>query len=354
MKPSKVNIPLYFYHILFWVFFLSLPYLLRLLFPEQPPEIRVNKLVGYQYSPVVSVVMGSLNIPLFYLNSEILIKKLLQKKGIGLYLLVISALIILMYIQYGYTRELLFDIPHNTFLPRAGALFQIMLIVAISTLYRIIADGQKEEAQRKEQETERLKSELSFLRSQISPHFMFNVLNSIVSLSRRKPEKVEPVVIKLSELMRYMLYESDGTKVTLGREVSYLQSYIELQKLRFGDSIQVNFELGQIIDSKGIEPMLLIPFVENAFKHGVGMIEKPEITIKLSSSENGIAFFVKNDLSRNSKEVKDNASGIGLTNVKRRLELLYPESHELTITEKEKEYSVNLIISQGEKQENYL
>jgi two-component system, LytTR family, sensor kinase len=148
MKSSKINIPAYFYHILFWVFFLSLPYLLRLLFPEQPPEIRVNKLAGFQYSPVVSVVMGSLNIPLFYLNSEILINKLLHKKGLGLYLLVVSALIMLMYIQYGYTRELFFNIPHNTFLPRAGALFQVMLIVAISTLYRVISDGQKEDALR--------------------------------------------------------------------------------------------------------------------------------------------------------------------------------------------------------------
>jgi two-component system, LytTR family, sensor kinase len=189
-----------------------------------------------------------------------------------------------------------------------------------------------------------LKSELSFLRSQISPHFIFNVLNSIISLSRRKPERVEPVVVKLSELMRYMLYESDDAKVIIEREVEYLRAYIDLQQLRFGDDVDIKFTSKILDQSQTIEPMLLIPFVENAFKHGVGMIQNPTIEINLQTENKRLVFEVKNKVNRQSKEVKDSASGIGLNNVKRRLELLYPENHQLMIKDEGDFYVIHLDI----------
>ena len=203
----------------------------------------------------------------------------------------------------------------------------------------------KEQEAKKEEENERLKSELSFLRSQISPHFMFNVLNSIVSLSRRKPESVEPVVIKLSELMRYMIYETSDSKVAISKEANYLESYIELQRLRFGNDIDIEFKSEISGTSGNIEPILLIPFVENAFKHGVGMIEKPSISIQLFDNPTFLHFVVKNKTSNQAAEKKDESSGIGLTNVRRRLELLYPENHELNITESANTYHVELKIT---------
>lgn len=223
-------------------------------------------------------------------------------------------------------------------------IFQILFILAIGYIYQNVVDNLKEKELQKESENETLKSELSFLRSQISPHFMFNVLNSVVSLSRRKPEMVEPVVIKLSELMRYMLYETNDSSVPLEREALYLESYIDLQKIRFGNDISISYV--QDVHKKGmhIEPMLLIPFVENAFKHGVGLVENPSIEINLSSNEKGLFFSVKNKVSPSSRlEKKDDSSGIGLTNVKRRLELLHP-NHQLKIRETEKEYIVELSI----------
>ena len=202
----------------------------------------------------------------------------------------------------------------------------------------------KEKELQKESENETLKSELSFLRSQISPHFMFNVLNSVVSLSRRKPEMVEPVVIKLSELMRYMLYETNDSSVPLEKEALYLESYIDLQKIRFGNDISINFEQNITNKSNQIEPMLLIPFVENAFKHGVGLIENPTIDIHLKSDNSGIFFTVSNKVNSASKlEKKDDSSGIGLSNVKRRLELLHP-NHHLKINETNEVFTVELHI----------
>ena len=227
-----------------------------------------------------------------------------------------------------------------------GTTFQLLFVVTIGVTYRFFADNLKEKEIIKEAENERLKSELSFLRSQISPHFMFNVLNSVVSLSRRKPEMVEPVVIKLSELMRYMIYETTDSKVPLQKEALYLESYIELQKIRFGNDIQINYQVEQIDSACSIEPMLLIPFVENAFKHGVGMIENPSIDILLKYENNKIIFTVQNKVNPLSKlEKKDESSGIGLANVRRRLELLHPNNYSLNIQEKEDSYQVHLEIS---------
>ncbi|MFD3409123.1 histidine kinase [Aquirufa sp. HETE-83D] len=293
-----------------------------------------------------------INIPFFYLNTEILLPKLLRAKGVIIYLLtLIGAIVFMLWIH-----EELFRWAYSNFFPgnhsgggaRRGALmrmiFQLLFYAAIGTSYRLISDRMKEDEQVKEQENERLKSELSFLRSQISPHFMFNVLNSVVSLSRRKPEMVEQVVVKLSELMRYMIYETNDSIVPISKELVYLESYIDLQKIRFGDDIHIDFkhELGPI--SSHIEPMLLIPFVENAFKHGVGFIENPTIEIELKDSATELYFKVANKKGASINEIKDESSGIGLANVKRRLELLYPTNHRLEVLDSGSDFTISLTI----------
>ncbi len=194
-------------------------------------------------------------------------------------------------------------------------------------------------------ENERLRSELSFLRSQISPHFMFNLMNSMVSLARKKSDLLEPMLIKMAELLRYMLYEKDDSKISIGKELAYLHNYIDLQKLRFGKKVQVTFDSLIENDSLQIEPMLLIPFVENAFKHGTGMIKEPKIDVNLQSNGGGIFFQVKNIKSPHEvNESKDSSSGIGLNNVKRRLDLLYRSRYSLTIDDQNSTYEVSLNI----------
>lgn len=219
---------------------------------------------------------------------------------------------------------------------------QYLYIFGISASYSFFTDYQRQQSTKRDNEHERLKSELSFLRSQISPHFMFNLLNSLVALNRKKSNLVEPVLLKMSDLLRYMLYEKDDKQISLENEIKYLQNYIDLQKLRFGDYVDIDFTVNTTAFSKNIEPMLLIPFVENAFKHGVGMIEMPIIRIELQTSDNQLIFNVTNKFNTDIQEVKDGASGIGLTNVRRRLELLYPEQHTLKVEERDNFYTTEL------------
>ena len=340
MQPTTLpKYQIIFLHLAFWAFVLALPFLLAPApMPPGAPKVPLDKVFTVTQ---FFAIFAFINIPFFYINSELLIPKVFQKKGIWAYLLTAMGLLVLVFLFNSLITYLFFK---NQTVPRTGPTFQLLFFLAISTAYRLVSDNLKNEQVKKEQETEKLKSELSFLRSQISPHFIFNVLNSIVSLSRRKPERVEPVVVKLSDLMRYMLYESDDAKVTIERESQYLRAYIELQQLRFGDDIEINFRDNHLDESQSIEPMLLIPFVENAFKHGVGMIQNPTIDIDLYTENNRLFFDVKNKVNRQFKEVKDSASGIGLVNVKRRLELLYPDNHQLMIKNENDFYLIKLVI----------
>jgi len=193
-----------------------------------------------------------------------------------------------------------------------------------------------------QRENENLKTELSFLRSQVSPHFMFNVLNNMVALARKKSDQLEPSLIKLSSLMRYMLYETDEQKVQLEKEVEYLQSYIDLQQQRFGKNVAIHSCFSQNDGNYTIEPMLLIPFVENAFKHGTGLIQNAEIDIELKAKNHILYFTVRNKYNSEKEEQKDKTAGIGLTNVERRLNLLYGKDHTLLITKKDGWFTVSL------------
>jgi two-component system LytT family sensor kinase len=223
--------------------------------------------------------------------------------------------------------------------------FFFLFILAGSTAYRMIKDRTRADRFAREKENENLKTELSLLRSQASPHFMFNVLNNMVALARKKSDLLEPSLLKFSSLMRYMLYEADEDKVSLEKEIDYLQSYIDLQQQRFGKNVQVMVALQKPTANYEIEPMLLIPFVENAFKHGTGLIEGAMIKIQLKVENNKLDFMVQNKYDPSSTEVKDKTSGIGLTNVKRRLNLLYSDKQRLLITKKDNWFNVTLQIN---------
>lgn len=207
-----------------------------------------------------------------------------------------------------------------------------LCIIGTSISYSIISDNAEREKIRKEKENENLRTELSFLRSQVSPHFIFNVLNNLVALARKKSDVLESSLIELSGLMRYMLYENDEEQVSLTREVEYLKSYIALQTLRFGDDVTITFNPPKNTDHYYIEPMLLAPFVENAFKHGGDVNNEAFINITLEISQNGwLDFKVMNSMAPR-QQSKDKTSGIGLVNVRRRLELLYHGNFELETT----------------------
>jgi LytS/YehU family sensor histidine kinase len=225
-------------------------------------------------------------------------------------------------------------------------IFPFVLVIGGSFCYRFYLDKLRQNDFIKELETVQLKTELDFLRSQISPHFMFNLMNTLVSMARKKSDLMEPSLINLSQLMRYMLYDSDGNQISLEEEIEYLKSYINLQLLRFGDDLQFNLFLSGHFEGFSIEPMLLIPFVENAFKHGIGTIKEPiiDVAINMNEKKRTLHLMVVNSAST-VEYINDKGSGIGLANVRRRLELLYPGNHHISIEHKAPLFTVNLEIS---------
>jgi LytS/YehU family sensor histidine kinase len=222
-------------------------------------------------------------------------------------------------------------------------LLPLLAVTAASFAYRYLSDNFRQMNARRDISHAALVSELAFLRSQISPHFIFNVINSAVALSRINPPAVEPTLIQLSQLLRYMLYISDEEKVTMGQKANYLNSYIQLQQLRFGEQVQVDVKMNITSPEKTIEPMLLVPFVENAFKHGAVNTARPVIAISLKADHKMLDFTVSNTYDPEAIQ-KDEHHGIGLSNVKRRLDLLYPGKHSLIIGQASNNYQVNLQI----------
>jgi two-component system LytT family sensor kinase len=329
-------------HISAWALLFSLPFLLRPSYentgshPEQHNRNDANSLIKYFLTDL-------LWISFFYLNAYGLIPRLIYRKKFWEYALAQIAIFITLII----CDWILFEqfLKGRVYQLKPAILFVIfpyLFVLAASTAFQMIRDKMKAEQLIKEKENANLKTELSFLRSQVSPHFMFNVLNNMVALARKKSDILEPTIIKLSSLMRYMLYEANEDKVPLEKETEYLQSYIDLQQQRFGKNVTVDFSAEKADKHYDMEPMLLIPFVENAFKHGAGMIENAHIDIFLKAKNDVLQFAVRNKYNPDSEEIKDKTSGIGMSNVKRRLNLLYGGNHSLLITKNDGWFMVSL------------
>jgi two-component system, LytTR family, sensor kinase len=192
-----------------------------------------------------------------------------------------------------------------------------------------------------EKEKQYLETELNFLKTQIQPHFFFNTLNNLYSLTLKKSDLAPEVVLKLSDLMSYMLYESGAGRVALDKEIAYLQNYIDVEKLRFGQRLDVSFETQGNTETVSIAPMILILFLENSFKHGVkNNVHHIYIRISLKVEDGWIYFQVINPLS--TEDAKRAHEGIGLKNVRRRLELLFGKNYTLNTEEMDKQYIVSL------------
>lgn len=326
------------FHALSWIMLFMLPFLIRTSGNE--PN---HKAPPADHFMVFYVCTNFFWVAFFYLNAYRLVPGFLFNKKIiwfvtaqlGVLLAIMLIHYCLVYLFFGRSKFELSNFLVFNFFP-------YLFILAASTAYRLIIDKIDSDKLQQARENENLKTELSFLRSQVSPHFMFNVLNNMVALARKQSDQLEPSLIKLSSLMRYMLYETDEEKVYLEKEVEYLHSYIDLQQQRFGKKLVVNVSLEEFDDHYQIEPMLLIPFVENAFKHGTGMIAEPQIDIELKAKNGILNFQVRNKFNNETAEVKDKTSGIGLTNVKRRLNLLYGANNTLLIAKKDCWFTASL------------
>ena len=324
-------------HVILWLAWFLLPYI----FADSPQE-------GFTYLIRNSSLLIMLA-ALFYLNTTLLIPKLfLNGKGLIYIFFWIGFIILIGFLNAGWGSLLdSVGIPsrHHSFSRRfAYPIFPCLLVFALSTAIKISNEWFKNEKQIKEMENEKLTAELAFLKSQVNPHFLFNILNNICSLARKKSDDTENALIKLSQIMRYMLYESKDERVSLEKEVEYLKSYIELQQLRISDKVVINFNINGDTESMMIEPLLLIPFVENAFKHGVSYMDASIINILLNIKQNELNFMVDNTIAVKRDTSLPSDSGIGLKNVVRRLELLYPGKHTLHVKDDGVIYTIDLQI----------
>jgi sensor histidine kinase YesM len=219
-----------------------------------------------------------------------------------------------------------------------------LLVFTVGTCIAVIQRWLQTEETRKETESQKLQTELSFLKSQINPHFFFNTLNNIYSLAVVRSEKTAPAVMKLSSIMRYILTETTQELVLLSNEVDFIKNYIELQQVRLTEKTTVSFSAEGLIDEKIVAPLVFIPFVENAFKYGISTKSSSHIDIKIEALENKIQFYSSNYIVPSENNMMEN-TGIGINNVKRRLELMYPGKYVLTNETKDNYYHVHLEIS---------
>ncbi|TDO97762.1 sensor histidine kinase [Flavobacterium sp. 245] len=226
--------------------------------------------------------------------------------------------------------------------------FFYILILTISAIIRTLTEFYNNQQNKLIAETHRTNTELIYLRKQTNPHFLFNSLNSIYSLAHKKSDLVPDAIVTLSELMRYMLYETDNKTVALEKEINYIQNYIELQKLRLNNIEDIVINVHGDTKNKFIEPLLLISFVENAFKYGTDYKGAAHVKIKIFIHENSLDFWIENTIENYVKDPEN--SGIGLVNIQNRLDLLYPNAHQLSITQDNQYYRVHLNLNLDEIQ----
>jgi hypothetical protein len=236
-------------------------------------------------------------------------------------------------------------VPDQQLFQFINTFFIALLIAGFNTAIEVTNRWFTEEQARKEIEKEHMQSELAFLQNQVSPHFFMNTLNNIHSLIEADQRLAQNAVLKLSEMMRYLLYESGRGTTTLKKEIEFLKSYVKLMQLRVDESVKVEFDLPDHFKNVNLPPLLFISFIENAFKHGVSYREPSALSFTLRQNENSLEFTSVNSISTYSEPTSViNHGGIGLENIRKRLDLLYGGKHKLIIEDSGHEFMVKLII----------
>jgi hypothetical protein len=347
MKKKHWKILLIIGHVIIW----TIPILLIELSQE---DIILGVFNSRDFNFFYPLYYGLLfNIFAFYFSVFFLMPKLLEKKGILLTLLGNLLFFLIVSLIETALDSLVIDL--NPELKKNFQWDDILYsnlilnipILLIAYVYFFLNYLIKTERNRNKLREEKLQMELDFLKSQVNPHFVFNTLNNLYGTARlNRDEKTANGIARLSSLLRYMLYETNADMIPLAKEIDYLKSFIELQKMRFTeeDDISIEFNLKGNPDNIRIAPILLVPILENAFKFGISLKEHSYIHILLEVSDNSLRFFVENSNFNKLSKQKENSGGLGLKNLKRRLELIYPESHKIRLEEKKENYLSELII----------
>ncbi|GAB3907725.1 histidine kinase [Larkinella knui] len=301
----------------------------------------------------VPLTIGVVYLNLYGLMPRYLYARKYVSYGLALVVVVVAYALVTRFI--GYQFWLLWDRQHaphqylvepkNFFVPIriARNSFRLYPILALTMLIKVLRNSYGKERQLRIAESERHKVELSYLRAQLHPHFFFNTLNSLYSLTLKKSDRAPDVVMRLSGLMQYILYDTNAELVLLEGEIAQLKNYIAIEELRFADRIEYSFQSSGPVERKLISPLVLLPFVENAFKHSLSHeLHKAWVTITIKVTGYHLFFNVENSIAQ--VNTAQPHQGIGLMNVSKRLALSYPGRHELQIKQEENTFSVNLKI----------
>jgi len=329
------------WHLLFWV-----TYIIYLGIDEDRRHDTLTFSLALQDVTDVPVI-----ILVVYINLNILMPYLYAREKYAKY---IFAVLILMLIdglanrffswKIWLPRERLLDLSSREptefwILPRIFKdTFEDIPVLGATILIKLMHGANQREKKLREMEKEKFRAEMGLLKAQINPHFFFNTLNSLYALTLSGSKQASQVVLRLSDLMRYMLYEASANKVLLMDEINHLQNYISIEQMRFADRLELSLQYSGDIEGKMIAPLLLLPFVENAFKHGITN-NTGWITIDLKVTGSILFLKVENSYTTNSKPA---TNGLGLNNVKRRLELIYQDAYELLIRQNDDLYTVDL------------
>ncbi|PHS54741.1 MAG: sensor histidine kinase [Lutibacter sp.] len=311
----------------------------------------------YDYSLKTNLIGFPIHMTLCYLNVYVFMPKFVFKKKYILFIIsLISALFLMLLVKYNLTYYLVSENvwPEGKLINKLTLNYSIdmmvgeLYVITFVTAIKITMDWVKEHKRLTDLEKVQMETELLFLRTQISPHFFFNTLNNIYSLALIKSSKTPKIIIKLSELMRYLLHETKNKRQSLEKEIMCVQNYLDLERMRFDDQLEINMNISGDISNKEIPPILILSFVENAFKHGANKnIGKISIDIIFKIEDNFLYFHISNPtpVITNFKQSFNTQGGIGLQNVRKRLELGYKkDDYDLKIEEKDGLFIVNLKI----------
>lgn len=337
VKPFTIAI-----HALVWVLLLIIPYVSTdQIFHLFDPASDTKYLL-------LSLALSSVLIIIFYFNYLFLIPKFLLAKKYWLYfsflLLAITTVILFSGVIFFFP-----DLTPETLARAHPAVEKIIPVIIINTilvwfLSIVLSILWTIYNRLKQTETEKLSAQIASLKSQINPHFLFNTLNNIYAIAIDTSPKAADMVDKLSEMMRYTMKDTQQDLVLLEDEINYINNFIELQKLRLDRSVKLEYDRPDDMPPLHIAPMLLIPFIENAFKHGVNSEQKSHIRIEITTNKTAFQLNIVNNKVAVQRDISEK-SGLGIENTKHRLNLIYPSRHLLVINNTEKEFSVSLHIN---------
>ena len=325
-----------FYHVVFWTS------LLLVLMVTTVPKL------GFFQALITDLVTIGFYAMIAYLNIFVLFPKYLKDRkfywhfgALALVAIILTPIKTMLLVLFTSGNE---EIQSHYIANQWYIFISLFFVGTSTTIYQVMNDWLVQQRDKKELESQNLQSELKFLKSQINPHFLFNTLNSLYALTLKKSDLAPEIVLKLSEMMRYMLYECNEKEVLLSKEINYMQNYLDLEKLRHGNKMLINFKVVGDINDQKISPLLLIQFIENSFKHGINnQISQGYVNLELTLAGDDLMMKVENSRSPSlPKTYEKRSGGIGLINVRRRMNILYPEKHHLEIKESPNTYLVEL------------